>query len=454
MANNIMTQEFAETIAATIKKEIPILEYVNKELSDKLVSGAGNTISVLVPNFGKVSKGASFNPASAGTSKQTLGSITDLQVQVDSVPVKVEITKVGAAWDFLEKTLKLYTQNSQIAEPRISNLARSINAEVFKCVLSAAHSSVIGTIGFPELAEAVAYVDESRVGNTLAGMLSPLLNNSIAASGAAKFANNNLASPSGTSLNLYKGVLGEWMDAIFFKSADAGSIRLGSTAANAFAMTGNVANIADGATTLSLSGITFGGSTLTKIPAGTPFIIGTGVVGGATSSKFTVSNVYGVNTGITRTFVALPNPATEDGSWPIASSGSPLVYSATIGVAPIYLQSVVAGALTPSSAAVPNTFYDSDAAQASLTFFCPLLAGAKYALGAVFASNAIAFASASPRPLATADSTSSTIDGELNIRTSLVTDGSEGMDVWRTECITGQSALYGAGAVAIYGQVV
>jgi len=454
MANQIMTQEFGETIAATLKRDVPILEYVNKELSSRLVSGSGDTVMVFVPNYGKTSKGASFNPASAGTNKQTLGSITDLNVQVDSVPVKVQITKVGASFDFLEKALKLFTLKSQVEDPRISNLARTINAEVFKCVQSAAHSSIVGSIGFAELAEAVAYVDESRVGESTAGMLSPLLNNAIAASGAAKFANQNLAGPSGTNLNLYKGVLGEWMDAMFFKSADAGSIRLGSTQANAFALSGNVANVADGATSLSLSAITFGGSTLTKIPAGTPFIIGSGTAGGAISSPFTVSNVYGENTNVMRTFVALPNPNTPDGSWPIVSSGSPATYSATIGVAPIFLNSVVNDVLTPSSAAVPNTFYTGASAQASLTFLCPLLAGAKYACGAVFASNAIAFASAAPRPLATADSTASTIDGELNIRTSLVTDGTEGADIWRTECITGQSPLYGAGAVAIYGQIV
>jgi hypothetical protein len=343
----------------------------------------------------------------------------------------------------LEKTLKLYTQESQISEPRISNLARTINAEVFQCVFTAAHSSIVGPIGFVELAEAVAYVDESRVGDSNAGMLSPLLNNSVAASGANKFANSSLAGPSGNDLNLYKGVLGEWMDAMFFKSADAGSIKLGSAAAQAFAFSGNVANVADGDDALKLSGITFGGSALGVIPAGTPIVIGTGnaATAGSIESPFTVSSVYGEDTQVMRTFVVLADT-------PIANG------SANVPVAPIYLNSVVAGDLAASQAAVPNTFYTGDAAQSSLTFICPLLAGAKYALGAVFASKAIAFASAAPRPFATGDSTSTTIDGELNIRTSIVTDGREGMDVWRVECMTGQAPLYGAGAVALYGQIV
>jgi len=446
--NQIMTQEFAETIAATIKREIPILEYVNKELSDRLEGGSGSTVHVLIPNFGKVSKGASFN--GSGSNVQTLGSIADLKVQVDKVPVDVQITKVGAAYDLLEKTLKLYTENSQISIPRIANLARTINAEIFQCVLTAAHSAIIGNIGFDELAQAVSFVEESRVGDSNAGMLSPLLNNSIASSGANKFANANLASPDGTKLNLYRGILGEWMDAMFFKSPDAGSIRLGATQANAYAISGNAAALADGAKTLALTNIAFGGDTLASIPAGTPFIIGSGTasVPGSITSPFTVSNVFGEDTQITRVFVALKNPATPDGSWPISGT------SATVGIATVYLNSVVAGVKTPSGAAVPNTFYTGAAAQGStMAFICPLLAGAKYALGAVFASKAIAFASVSPRPFANADSTSTTLDGELNIRTSLVTDGREGMDVWRVECMSGQSALYGAGAVALYGHI-
>jgi hypothetical protein len=445
MANQIMTQEFAETIAATIKKEIPILEYVNKELSDRLETGSGATVSVLVPNFGKVSKGASFLDGSAGNNVQTLGSITDLQVQVDKVPVTVDIRKIGASYDVLEKTLKLYTDKNQINEPRISNLARTINADVFKCVFSAAHSAIVGQIGFIELAEAVAYVDESRVGDETAGMLSPLLNNSVAASGANKFANPKLG------LELYNGTLGSWMDAEFFKSADAGSIKLGSVVATAFAISGNVANVNDGDEQLTLSGLTFGGSTLTSIPAGTPFVIGTGdpATAGSVSSPFTVSSVYGDDTQIIRTFVALVNPNTVDGSWPINAGSS------TVGVAPIYLNQNVAQVVTPSTASVPNTWYTGDVAQAALTFICPLLAGTKYALGAVFADKAIAFASASPRPLGGgADSTSTTLDGEVNARTTITPDGREGADLWRVDVLYGMSALYGAGAVALYGQII
>jgi len=443
-SNAINTQEFAETIAATVKTKIPILEYVNKELSDRLSSGAGDTVNVLVPNFGKVSKGASFL---SGTTNnvQTLGSIADLTVKVDKVPVTLQVAKVGASYDLLEKTLKLYTKESQISEPRISNLARTINAEVFKCVLSAAHSCIVGEIGFTELAEAVAYVEESRVGDDYAGMLAPLLNNSVAASGANKFANSNLASPNGTDLNLYAGVLGEWMGAMFFKSADAGSIRIGTTQANAFSLSGTCAKIADGATSLTLTGITFPAG-VTAIPAGTPIVIGGGTAGtpGSITSKFTMSSVYGEDTQVIRAFVVQ-----EDA----AISGTTGSGTATVKITPVYLNKKINGVETLSSAAVPNTWFNDTTDPNSYQFICPLLQGAKYALGAVFASKSIAFASASPRPFANADSTSTTLDGEINIRTSLMSDGREGEDLWRVDCLYGMKALYGTGAVAIYGQI-
>ena len=440
-----MTQDFAETIAATIKREIPILEYVNKELSELLSSGAGDTVNVLVPNFGKVSKGASFIDDSS-SNVQTLGSIADLTVKVDKIPVRLNIAKVGASYDLLEKTLKLYTKESQVNEPRISNLARTINAEVFKCVMTSAHSSIVGTIGFPELAEAVAFVEESRVGDENAGMLSPLLNNSIAASGSNMFANENLAAPSGTEMNLYKGVLGEWMDVMFFKSADAGNIRIGTAPANVFALSGTCAKVTDGAKTLSLTGISFPAG-VTAIPAGTPIVIGGGTAGipGSITSPFTVSSVYGDNTQIIRTFVvredAIITGATGSGT-------------ATVKIAPVYLSKDIAGTVTESDAAVPNTWYVTSSAEPNqYQFICPLLQGAKYALGAVFASKSIAFASAAPKPFANADSSTSTLDGEVNVRTSLMSDGREGADLWRVDCLYGMDALYGAGAVALYGQI-
>jgi len=455
MANAIMTQEFAVTIAATIKQEIPVLEYVNKELSKLLVGGSGDVVSVLMPNFGKVTKGASFL-ANGATTVSTLGTITALAVQVDKCPVNVGITKVGASYDILEKTLKLFTKESQIKEPRLSNLARTINQEIFKCVQTASHSAIVGPIGFNELAEAVAYVEESRVGDEVAGMLSPLLNNTIAASGANKFANPTLGK------ELYKGLLGNFMGAEFFSSADAGSLRLGTKAAQEFAIEGDVATISDKDDTLTLSNLTFGGgNTLTFIPAGTPFVVGEGdaTVAGSIVSPFTMSSVYGKDTQVLRAFIATVNPATIDednpdspssGSWPITGG------SAVVGVAPIYLNQDVNNVVTPSVAAVPNTWYTSDEAQgATMPIICPLLAGAKYALGAVFASKAIAFASTALRaPAGGVDTSSTTLDGELNIRTTVSWDGKEGEDLWRVDSCYGMAPLYGAGAVACYGQIV
>jgi len=443
--NSIQTQEFARTINATVEVDIPILEYVNKKLSDSLESGSGATVSALVPNFGKVRRGVSM--LGTGTANvPTLDNLPNLRVQVDKVPVQVDVVGIDASYDLLEQTLKLFTKDSQIREPRISNLARTINKDVFQCVLTAAHSSIVGQIGFPDLGEACAYVDESRVGEENAGMLSPLLNNSIASSGANKFAHPKIGT------DLYRGVLGSYCGADFFSSADAGAIKIGNSqgASPAFAFSGNVqtASLADGSTSLQLTGITFGGgNTLTAIPKGTPIVVGSGTAGtaGSITSAYTVSSVYGEDTQVIRTFVVLETaPIT-------GASGSA---TATVQIAPLALNQRIGSTETLTTKAVANTWFNANASPGpTQPFICPLLAGTKYALGAVFASKSIVFASAAPKPFANADSQTYSLDGHISSRTSIVTEGIQGQDIWRVDVMYGMKALYGQGAVALYGMI-
>jgi hypothetical protein len=428
-----MHDDFVETIAANVKQDVPILGCINKELSELVKNDSGDTVSVALPDYGIVTKGKSFY---ANGNVTTLGTITALQVKQGKVDVTLENQKIGATYDVLEKTLKIYDKKRQIEDTRISNLARTINAEIFKTVLSAAHSSIVGPIGFTELSEAIAYVDESCVGDKTSGMLSPLLNNTIAASGNQKFAHTTLGK------DLYKGIIGNWQDCEFFKSADAGSMKLGNKAAQEFAFSGNVANVEDGATVLNLSGITFGGADFVTIPKGTPIIIGSGdaKVPGSIDSPFTMSSVYGEDTRITRTFVV-----TEDAK---ITAGN-----ARVKIAQVWLNSKIEDEFTRAEAAVPNTFYTADATQDNLKFICPLLYGAKYALGAVFASKSVAFASAQPREFTNCVSKSTSLDGELNVRSSVWTDGADAQEGWRVDVLWGCAPLYGTGAVALYAQI-
>jgi len=483
-SNNIMTQDFAETIAATIKKEIPVLEFVNKDLTNKVASGGGDVVSVIVPNYGRVGEGASLigNGGRGGAANvfnldpnvnatdftgtngwvggvPTAQSLADLQVITHKVPVTLRIRHIAASYDLLEKTLKLYTQNTQIREPRLSQLASYVNKDVFFNVFISAGSSIVGSIGFLELADAVAYVDESRVGDETNGVLSPLLNNSIAASGANKFAHSRIGS------DLYDGVLGSWMDADFIKTADAGSIKIGTRGAtDSFAFTGTVLPVADGANTLTLTVDTPAAG---YIPAGTPLVIVETAAladlstsaAGQIDSPYTVASVYGDDTQISRTFVVMPN----DGSTGNAGIGGNYTIGGNAGGTTIVRIAEVrlatkspAGIMLNTSLAVPNTFRATPTANvpASYSFVCPLLTGYKYALGAVFADKCIAFAGASLKPFGgNTDTQSTTLDGELNIRTTIDPLVPEGSDLWRVDTLYGMSALYGNGSVALYGLI-
>jgi hypothetical protein len=133
MANQIVTQKTAVNIAATLKAELPILQFVNKTCSNKLEGGKGSSVGVVIPNYGKVSEGESFLNESENVVRP-LGTIADLDIIQEEVLVKTKIKKVGARYNLIEKQLELINKGEQVDEPRLSNLAQNIHAEIFKCL--------------------------------------------------------------------------------------------------------------------------------------------------------------------------------------------------------------------------------------------------------------------------------------------------------------------------------
>jgi len=429
MANAIMTQELAETIAATVKQEVPIVRYINSDLSDKLGEGSGEVVSVLVPGYGEISEGPSFRDPATG---QAVG----MDIQVDKVTVTVKQVKTGAQLNLLEKSLQMNTFETQVAQPYSAKLAASINKDVFETVLGAAHSSIVGQLTFGELAEAVDYVNTSRVGDGIAGMLAPIARATIVNSGNNKFANPRIGE------KLYRGEIGEYNGAEFFVSPDAGAmIYSTATSGVAFAFSGSVAAIADGATQLSLTGVT----NVSLVRKGTPIVIGSGdpTVSGSIQSPYTVADMFGNDTGIARTFVALQDAVVTSGA-------------ATVNIATVNLITEQAdGTIVKQNGAVPNTYYNAGSPVTNTAFVCPLLANTKYYKGAVFASKAAAFASIQPKPYGgNADSAGSSLDGEVNIRVSTIPAGLDGVDRWRIDVLYGTAPLYGNGAVALYCQAI
>jgi hypothetical protein len=438
MANTIESNEFVQCIAATIAKDIPMAREgrINNTLSGLLKSGSGDTIDVLIPNFGIVTEGESFFDES-NPNVQTLSSIEALDVKTDKVPVKVGIKKVGASWDQLDVALRMSDKEELIDEPRISQLASRINMDIFSTVFSSAASAIVGPIGFPELGDAESYVKSSRVGDKYSGVLSPTLNNQVASSGQQRFGHSSIGK------DLYNNVIGSRGPVEYFENPDAAVLRLGVGYEEEFALSGDVATINDGATELVISNVKFGGAAFGIIPKGTPFVIGSGnaKVAGSIDSPFTMSNVYGDDLQIARTFVALEDTRIIEGG-------------ARVKVAPIWLKSKIGDNVTRSKFNVANTFYTGNASQSNLKIMTPLLYGAKYNLGAVFASKCAAFASCGLRPFATAKCSTTSFEGEINVRTSLETKSEQGRDLWITAVCYGISPLYSQGCTALYAQTV
>jgi len=460
MSQNIIDhQEFAVTIAATIKKELPILERINKTLSNEVKSGGGDVVGVLIPNYRKMSRGVSFLPDTATTIERKR-ALAALKNNIQKRQVSLSIKKMGSSYDVLEKTLKLFTKQTQITEPTLSKFASWVNTDIFQKVLSSACASVVSVIDGVNLSEAISYVENSRIGDENSGMINPVINNTLASSPNFRW------NASSIETDLYKGVLGEYMGCEFFKSADAGIIRYAGSNTD-FAFSGNAEFIGiDNKESCNLALTNLG--SLEKIKMGTPIQIYAGGTaptpsGGTIDSPFTVSDAYGNNMELTRTFIVAENPdflvdedygtdGIGDGSYKVVSG------SVTVKLAPVFLNKTVSGVTTESSFPVANTWFvgasDPAASGATYGFVCPLLGGTKYALGAVFASNSVAFAGASLKPLAGIDSASSTIDGELNVRSSYDGDILEGEEMWRVETLYGCDALFGQGAVALYGQIL
>jgi hypothetical protein len=390
MDNTIAMQKFAETIAFNTKEQLPILEgtRINKTLSDKLDSGSGSTVDVLVPGVNNVIQGAAADPSAA--------------INVQNVPVAVNQWNISAPYDLRESTLELNTFETQVSKPNAIKLASSVNTAIFNTVGGGACNGQIVT-SLADLAAAIGVVDSSRIGDEKSAMINPI--------GAAKIIHGGpnggfgfQANPS-RGMKLYEGVIGEYFDCDVFKSPDASTI-------TGVTVTGTVtAGLQDGSTSFIVNGITAG----TVIPAGTPLqvqgVYSTDAFGNRIGSRTFITTAAVTATG---SGDLLPIGIIRDkaGSWPI-----------------------------------PNT----DLSQAGTAIAGILTAGTIYATGLVMASNAGAFASIIPSPYpGITESVATRVAGELNVRASIYSDLTSGISRWRFDILYGVSSLYGNGANMIY----
>jgi hypothetical protein len=444
MANMINTQELAETIAAYVKKSIPLLKggRINTDLSDKLAPGSGIRVNVLVPGYGKVTEGPSFLTDGGVTNGRFNSTIDD--IRVDRVPVDVKLWKTGVAYDIIDKSLRLNTFEEQVAKPYGAMYASDVNKKIFKGVQVASCSSIIGALSFKELSDAVAVVQSAYQDGAINGMLAPLARSAIVGTGANKFANDSIGK------RLYNGEIGEFAGAEFFDSPDAKSLVVGSGSGTAWAWWSALATttITDLATALNgASSIPV--SPTVALPAGTPLVIVSGAapaITGVLNSAFNVCDVFGNDIGVARTFVV-----SQD-----TPAGAPAIPVSEIRISNLNNPNGTnpGGNSTTGGTnkwAVPNTIISPDASGNSFTVVCPLLGGTQYYQGIVFGKTCVAFAGMTPEPIGgLVDTAESGLDGELNIRITTVPGGLEGISMWRMDGMYGINSLYGQYACSLY----
>jgi hypothetical protein len=445
-----MTQELADIILADTKVRVPIVKHINSDLSNRLDLDSGSRVNVLAPDFGEVSDGPSFK-----------GHEDTLNILRDKIPVDVYQRKTGKSMNQLEKALQVGNFDDAISTPISMKLASRINQHVFQAILAGAEFGIVSTTSFADLSQATAYVKTSRVNledGKYAGMLSP---NTVAKIVSAAGAANMFQANQGLTDELYyDGEIGTFNSVEYFDSPDAGIIKYGSLPAadsrpvyafsatasfNGTAGTEGDALNANGATTMTLSGITVGSGTIASIAAGTPIVL----------DGYNVCDIFGNDTGMQRIFVVGWNSADKNGAWPITSG------NATVRIAQVRL----AGGINPLAGsddspangslgalwAVPNTVVDPNVTVSSAAT-CPLYSGVSYSMGAVFAKNGAAFASATPGVLGY-DSAASDLDGEINVRISRVADGFEGKEFFRVDVLYGVNQMYNQGICGLWTQL-
>lgn len=388
MSNSIATRENAIMVAGAVKAKAPILQFVNKELSGEFKIGNASTVDALVPSYGVVTEG------------EALGDTT---VSIESIPVTVTVANTAAALGIVERSLAIDDFDAQVAKPRGAKLAAYINEKIYKAGLYAAEYSVVSTGSFAQLATAIANVEGSRIDGMKAGMLNPQFKAIVTNSGINQFGNSSLAG------QLYEGLIGEFNGAEFISSVDAKVISTGWVPTSGSTVSTTVSANDAYQITIANAGLTSANS----VKAGTQFKV---------ADVYAV-DAFGDSTGVLRSFIAI-----ED-----ATAGTGTV---VVKVAPLYF-----------SGAKKNCSANIVAGKAVTT---SLEANSVYYTGIIFNENAITFASAAIKPFAGCDSSTTKIEGEINVRMSAQADVSTGSETVRWDILTGAKAIHGKGIAAMY----
>lgn len=234
MANTFKVSNITEHLSAKVVSEMPII--ANSTKYDKIgQAGDGQTFNVAIPDPSVVYDGINTS-AISGETKETSFPLTFV-----NKGIKATMTEV-------ERTLDVGDFENQIVKLRSANLAHSIEAVAAnKLCLKADGAVVVSAASYNALSDAIAALEQAKVGEALIGAVAPVAKNKIIQSGFQFFNTSNAYKEK----SWVKGLIGEYANAMWYSSPDIADIVTGTYTPAASATVGAIT--AEGSTTLTIT---------------------------------------------------------------------------------------------------------------------------------------------------------------------------------------------------------
>lgn len=266
MANSIELQKVLVDYVAGFEGQFPIKEIANTSLEAKFGDDQGDTLYAKSYNYGTTYQTTNLS-----------GKMSD--IITEGVPLKLLPYKKGASYSFLENTLELGGDASEIMKRWSGEMADVLARKAYDTALKGASTAVVSTGTFAQLGSAINNVKKASQSGKIGGMLSFDVTTLVTNSGISQFGNSQLAS------KLYQGVIGNFRGVDFIE----GRTDILATGAIFPASTVTITNTND----VTTAQVTPSVGTAVTIKAGT---------------AFTLAGIYAVDelgnsTGTLRTFV-------------------------------------------------------------------------------------------------------------------------------------------------------
>jgi len=341
-------------------------------------------------------------------------------LSIQKVPLKVTPKNNPASYDFVDDSVRVGSFDKNVAEPYGGTLASKVRQEAFGVILGGATNAFVAAsiadFKFSLLSNAIAAIEDSNMGGKTNGVLSNTMKAIVTNSGLNQFQNSSVA------FELWKGKIQNFNGVDFISQSEICKFKAPAAITGGTVTTPPV----EGGETI---GVTFTGiSAVTEIPAGYVFTV----------ANVNAVDIFKKDNNRPRAFVVLPEISTDpDGLVIYTNPVTNASGVATLRIAPIY----VTNKALKNATALPAT-------GAAINLL--LTSGTNYQTGAIFNKNSVGYASAAIKAPPGTDSSTSTIEGFVNVRMTAQYQITKGLNIVRFDILTGGKALYPQGIAGLW----